>query len=233
MNKISIIIPTLNEEDHIETLLEHLIANTSKRNIKEIIVVDGGSNDNTVALARSFKEATLINSPRGRAKQMNLGARQASGSVLYFLHADSLPPKHFDTLILNEIDKGNLAGCFKMKFNTNHWWLKLAGWFTQFSWRIARGGDQSQFITTALFNSIGGFNEDFKIYEDNDLIAKLYKRKQFVVIQEWLITSSRRYKTRGMCKLQYHYWNIHLRRLLGADAQTLNKYYLKYVLVKK
>ena len=75
---------------------------------------------------------------------------------------------------LNKI--GNLAGCFKMKFDSNHWWLKLASWFTQYRWRACRGGDQSQFITKNLFKSLGGFDERFTVYEDNDLINKLYAR---------------------------------------------------------
>jgi rSAM/selenodomain-associated transferase 2 len=233
MNRISIIIPTLNEEEHVASLLEHLLKNSLEENIKEIIIVDGGSTDKTIEIVKSFDKTKLINTPKGRAKQMNFGAKYASGTILYFLHADSFPPKNFDKLIINEVKKGNQAGCFKMKFNSNHWWLKLAGWLTQFSWKTARGGDQSQFITKSLFNNIGGFDEAFTIYEDNDLIAKLYKRKQFVVIQEWLTTSCRHYNNNGIWRLQYHYWRIHLKKWLGADAKTLNKYYLKHVLVKK
>ena len=118
-----------------------------------------------------------------------------------------------------------------MTFNSNHWWLKLAGWLTQFSWKACRGGDQSQFISKSLFNDIGGFNEDFTIYEDNDLISKLYARNTFVVIQEWLITSARCYRTHGVWKLQYFYWRIHLKKWMGADANELNRYYRKYVCV--
>ncbi|TYA74821.1 TIGR04283 family arsenosugar biosynthesis glycosyltransferase [Seonamhaeicola marinus] len=244
MSSISIIIPTLNEEAYIEKLLIHLLKNSSKENIKDIIIVDGGSTDNTEHLVNKVQNAfsqtqntqtniKFTSSEKGRAKQMNAGAKNALGSILYFLHADSFPPKNFDKLIINEVKKGNEAGCFKMKFNTNHLWLKLAGWLTQFSWKVSRGGDQSQFITTSLFKSIGGFDERFVIYEDNDLISKLYDRNQFVVIQEWLTTSPRCYAVNGVWKLQYHYWRIHLKKWLGADAKTLNNYYLKHVLVKK
>lgn len=238
MNKISIIIPVLNEISNIKSLLSYLIKNSSKTNISEVIVVDGGSIDGTKKVVDCFTakndvHVQLITSKKGRAKQMNKGAKRASGNILYFLHADSFPPKNYDKYILNEIEKGNNAGCFRMQFDSSHWWLKLAGWFTQFNWRACRGGDQSLFITKSLFYKIGGFDESYTIYEDNDLISKLYKHKQFVVIQEWLVTSSRRYKTNGMWKLQYHYCTIHIKKWLGADAQTLNKYYLKHILLKK
>ncbi|AUP80230.1 TIGR04283 family arsenosugar biosynthesis glycosyltransferase [Flavivirga eckloniae] len=262
MNKLSIIIPILNEADHIGNLLTHLLKNSSKENIADIIIVDGGSTDGSLDIVskymsgRAFRlrsrqaksrpnknlssklvpgevlEETIIklfNAPKGRAKQMNLGAKHATGNTLYFLHADSFPPKNFDVLILNEVNKGNQAGCFRMKFNSNHLWLKLAGQLTRLPWKICRGGDQSQFITMALFNDIGGFNEDYTIYEDNDLISKLYDRKQFVVIQEWLTTSARCYCANGVWKLQYYYWRIHLKKWMGADAKELNRYYKKYV----
>ena len=173
MNKISIVIPVLNEETTIGKLLIHLIENSSNSNISEIFVVDGGSIDKTKKVVsniassggeRSQKgvnstrpEIFLLNSSKGRAKQMNIGAKKASGNILYFLHADSFPPKDFDKHIISEIEKENLAGCFKMKFDHPHWWLRLASWLTQFRWRACRGGDQSQFITKELFEELGHF----------------------------------------------------------------------------
>lgn len=232
-NKISIIIPIYNEAKHIAKLLNYLKKNTSKKNIAEIIIVDGGSTDQSQNQIEKNDNILLLNSEKGRAKQMNFGANHAHGNILYFLHADSYPPKNFDELIINEVNKNNLAGCFKMKFDSNHLWLKLAGWFTQFPLKTFRGGDQSQFITRALFGEIGGFNEDFTIYEDNDLIRKLYKRKQFVVIQQWLTTSARRYNSSGIFKLQYHFWTIHIKKWFGASPKSLNTYYMKHVNAKK
>jgi len=233
MNKISIIIPILNEAKTIDLLLHYLIKNCSKKNIADIIIVDGGSTDNSVDVISKHKNITLIKSKKGRAKQMNKGAKVAQGNILYFLHADSFPPKNFDFLIINQISKNNLAGCFKMKFDSNNWWLKLAGWLTKFSWRISRGGDQSLFVTKQLFNTIGGYDETFTIYEDNDFIAKLYNRKQFVVIQEWLTTSARCYNTNGVFKLQLHFWAIHLKKFFGASPNELNRYYVEHVSTKK
>ena len=226
---ISIIIPILNEELTIGKLLHHIIENSSKEHIADIIVVDGGSTDTSESIVKQFQNVNFLKSEKGRAKQMNTGAKIAKGNILYFLHADTFPSKHFDQLIIDEVKKGNLAGCFKMKFNSNHWWLKLAGWLTQFKWRACRGGDQSQFITKTLFNSIGGFDEQFIVYEDNDLINKLYALNQFVVIQQWITTSARRYETHGIWRLQYHFWMIYVKKWFGASADELHGYDKKYI----
>ncbi|MGV6827823.1 MAG: TIGR04283 family arsenosugar biosynthesis glycosyltransferase [Flavobacteriales bacterium] len=237
INKISIIIPTLNEADNIGHLLWYLVTNYSKNNIADIIISDGGSKDETVALVAQFSEkhpfVSAIASEKGRAKQMNNGAKQATGSILYFLHADSFPPKNFDQYIINEVKKGNLAGCFKMKFDNQHWWLQLASWLTHFRWRACRGGDQSQFITKTLFEEIGAFDENYIIYEDNILINELYKRNQFVVIQHWIVTSARLYEKIGIWKLQYYFWAIYVKRWFGASADEIYNYYLKKIAVLK
>lgn len=229
MTKISIIIPVLNEAESISDLIRHLIKNSSKKNIAEIIFVDGGSTDGSKKIISSFSEVNLLSSTKGRAKQMNTGSDFATGDILYFLHVDSYPPKSFDQFIINEVEKGNKAGCFKMKFESNHWWLRLAGWLTQFKWKACRGGDQSQFISKSLFKELNGFNESYSIYEDYDLINKLYKRKQFVVIQEWITTSSRRYKKNGIWKLQFHFWTIYIKKFFGASPEELHQYYLKNI----
>lgn len=233
MNKISIIIPILNEEKTIVSLLQHLFNHSSVKNISEIIIIDGGSTDQSHHLVSDYlsvnNKVVLLSSERGRAKQMNTGAKQATGNILYFLHADSFPPNNFDQLIINEVKNDHLAGCFKMKFNHHHWWLKLASWLTHFYWRACRGGDQSQFITKILFQEIGGYDEDFMIYEDNILINELYKRNQFIVIQKWIVTSARLYDRKGIWSLQYHFWTIYAKRWLGASADDIYKYYLKHI----
>lgn len=229
MTKISIIIPILNEAETITNLLNYLLKNTSKETIKDIIVIDGGSSDGSIDIISKFKNITLFHSEKGRAKQMNIGAKQASGNILYFLHADSFPPKHFDKLIIAEVNKGQLAGCFKMRFDSNHWWLQLMGWFTKFPWFVCRGGDQSLFVTKELFEKVGGFNESYIIYEDNIIIKNLFAATPFKVIQKPIVTSARLYKKHGIFKLQYHFFIIHLKYWLGANASRLHAYYKKHV----
>jgi rSAM/selenodomain-associated transferase 2 len=249
MTKISIIIPVFNEELMIAQLLNHLKDVGNYLNINEIIVVDGNSTDSTTRIVESIRseaprpikqdntwnytnampDIKLVSSPKGRAKQMNLAAKHAKGDILYFLHADAFPPKDFDQLIINEVNTGNTAGCFRMQFDSKHWWLRLASWLTQFSWRACRGGDQSQFITRKLFDEIGGYDESYIIYEDNILINELYKRKQFVVINKKIRTSARLYKKVGVWKLQYHFWTIYVKKWFGASPSELHVYYKKHI----
>lgn len=242
MSKISIVIPVYNESPRILNTLHYILAYSSVYNIIEIIVVDGGSTDDTAEKVQQWitlnkaendldiTTVKLLPSEKGRAKQMNLGAQAALGDILYFLHADSFPPKYFDQFIVDEIKNGYNCGCFKMKFDSEHWWLKLAGWFTRFNWKMCRGGDQSLFISKSLFNKVGGYNEQYIIYEDNALISQLYKVGKFKVIPQTITTSARLYKKHGIWKLQYHYWMVHLKKRFGASPESLFSYYKNNIL---
>jgi len=225
---ISIIIPVLNEETGIVRLLDHL-KNISSFSNNEIIIVDGGSTDKTPELVKEYSGVRFLPSEKGRAKQMNIGAKNAKFEVLYFLHADSFPPPNFDKFIMAEIQSGNKAGCFQMKFDMDHWWLNLMGWFTKFNHKACRGGDQSLFITKTLFKEMNGYNETFVVYEDNEFIGRLYKKKVFKVIPEFITTSARKYEEIGVWKLQFCFANIYLKRLMGASPEELYQYYKKRI----
>lgn len=225
---ISIIIPVLNEEAYIATLLDYLQRNSSAENIREIIIVDGGSTDDTVDLASDFGAVTL-QSKKGRAKQMNLGAQHAKGNILYFLHADTLPPKNFDRYILKAINEKNQAGCFRMKFDSASPFLSFFSWFTKINHTLCRGGDQSLFLTKRLFRKTKGFNEDYLIYEDTEFVRRLYKRTNFMVLRQRVVTSARKYRQKGAVKLQFHFGIIHLKNLLGAGPEELYAYYRRKI----
>lgn len=225
---ISIIIPVLNEAAYIKAVLVAISENSGSDRISEVLVVDGGSVDNTPAIALQFG-ATVISSEKGRAIQMNLGAKRASGELLYFLHVDSLPPKNFDLAILKAFETGHEVGCFEMRFNSNSRFLKFFGWCTKINHELCRGGDQSLFISKKLFKEAKGFNENYIIYEDNEFIQRIYKLKPFTIIPAKVTTSARRYEEHGKLKLQWHFAMIHARHYLGAKPGTLYRYYQKYV----
>lgn len=231
---ISIIIPVFNESETITSLLGHIFENASEKNISEIIVVDGGSNDGTQEKVIRFSENSdknihLIASQKGRAVQMNVGAFKANGDILYFLHADSLPPKNFDAQIISEVVKGNKAGCFRMKFDNDHPLLKFSQWFTRLNFTFCRGGDQSLFITKGIFDKLDGFNEAYIIYEDCEFIKRIYNNFTFTIIPNYIITSSRKYEIIGAWKLQYYFTVIHLKNKFGASPEKLNQYYRRNI----
>ncbi|MFT4830662.1 MAG: rSAM/selenodomain-associated transferase 2 [Psychroserpens sp.] len=226
--KISIIIPVLNEAEHIGGLLKYLNNSCNSVHIREIIVVDGGSTDNTPKIAEEYG-ATLAYSKKGRAKQMNKGAELATGSILYFLHADTYPPKNFDAHIINAASLGNPAGCFRMKFDSKNWLLRASGWLTRINLQVCRGGDQSLFITKELWDRSKGFNEAYIIYEDSEFIGRLYKLGSFEVLSQEVVTSARKYNKNGTIRLQYHFGVIHFIKLLGASPERLYRYYKKNI----
>ena len=228
-DKISIIIPVMNEAMYIRKVLDYIIKNSSKENIEEIITVDGGSTDGSQEIISSFEEVTLLKSPKGRAKQMNRGAQVAKGNILYFLHADSFPPKGFDNKIINHIGKNN-TGCFRLKFeNPSHFLLKIPKWFTQFNFSLFRGGDQSLFIRKKDFISLKGYNEQYIIYEDIELINRIYKRFTFIIIPDFVVTSERKFRKNGVWKLYFNFLIIHVKNWLGASPDALYRYYLKHI----
>lgn len=230
MNKISIIIPIFNEVNSISKLLLHLESEIFQKEAIEIIVVDGGSTDGSQDSLRTNFNIRLIKVGKGRAKQMNAGAKAATGNILYFIHCDGFPPKYFDQIITNEVQKGNLAGCFRLKFDYNHPLLIVSQWFTRFNHISCRGGDQSLFITKNLFEEIKGFDEKYIIYEDNEIISRLYAKKQFVVLPDCIVTSARRYRENGVWRLQFHFGIIHLKRRLGHSTESMLWYYKKHIL---
>ncbi|MFT5437767.1 MAG: rSAM/selenodomain-associated transferase 2 [Ulvibacter sp.] len=235
---ISIIIPVINEADTIVSLLEYISKNSSLKNISEIIIVDGGSQDKTRQIVdlyakKSIANIRLISSEKGRARQMNTGARSATGTILYFLHADSFPPNNFDESIISEIQRGEIAGCFRMRFDNNHPLLKFSQWFTRFNIKLFRGGDQSLFISNELFDQMNGYDEQYLIYEDCEFISRLYKKHGFTIIPDYILTSARKYDQIGTWKLQYHFAVIHLKNSLGVSAEKLYQYYERSVTSKK
>lgn len=222
---ISIIIPTLNEQENLERLIDML---QNARLVEEIIVVDGGSDDNTLSIAKS-KGARVLQSPRGRAKQMNKGAEIAKGPILYFLHADCLPPLDFDQRIVSAVREGHQGGCFRLQFDCKNWFLGLCAYMTRFNILYFRFGDQSLFVKKNLFEEMNGFKEELQILEDQDIVYRLLKKGRFIVINQNIITSSRKYLKHGVFRTQFCYFIVFLHYKMGGapikNVQLLNFFF--------
>ena len=216
----SIIIPTYNEADQIaETISRTRAANS--RHKAEIIIVDGGSSDDTIAIAEQ-SGATVVKSERkGRAAQMNKGAFTAKYDILYFLHADSIPPNDFTTQILNARRKGAKSGCFRLAFDYDHWFLKANAWFTRFDVNAVRFGDQSLFATKEVFQKAGGFREDLLMMEDQEIIHRLKKYGKFSVLNDYVITSARKYLDNGVYRMQAIFYRIWAMYYIGYSQDKM------------
>jgi rSAM/selenodomain-associated transferase 2 len=225
---ISIIIPVLNEAGNLRSLKKQLKEQAADYDSLEVLLVDGGSTDDTRAIATDL-DFKIVSSHKGRARQMNRGAALASADILYFLHADTLPPKDFDTSIRDAVAIGNKAGCFRMRFDSESRFLKFFSWFSRLNHRLCRGGDQSLFISKDLFYKLGGFDESYTVYEDSEFINRIYKESAFKVIPETVVTSARKYEARGEIALQYHFSVIHFKNYLGAGPEQLYDYYKKNI----
>ncbi len=226
--RISIIIPVLNEAAGIGTLLDHILGINSKY-ISEISLIDGGSADGTLDILKDYN-VKVFSSKRGRAAQMNFGAKKASGDILYFLHADTFPPDDFDRLIVDAYKSGAETGCFRMQFDSKNPILKFFAWLSRINHTLCRGGDQSLFIDRSLFEKQGGFNENYLIYEDSEFISRLYKETRFTILPQSVITSARKYRQKGWIRVQFHFGVIHLKNYLGAGPKELYRYYAQNLL---
>jgi len=195
---ISIVIPALNEEKFLPATLGRIQRLVDATDQLEIIVADGGSTDNTVALARSFG-ARVCSSAPGRARQMNCGVKGARGEVLLFLHADTLLPPSFANQVITALRQPRIvAGAFSLAIDEQGLLLRLiervANWRARFL--QLPYGDQAIFLTKAFFNKLGGF-PDLPIMEDVALVRQLRRRGKIAVLPAAVQTSGRRWRSRG------------------------------------
>ncbi len=224
---ISIIIPTFNEAEKIGATINYLLSGYDKDFIKEIIIADGGSSDDTVRVAQSLFAKTVIIPGKNRAAQLNAGASIANSEILFFLHADSIPAKKFTKKIISSVNNNFQSGCFRLLFDYNHWFLKANAWFTRFDVNAIRFGDQGLFVTKAVFEKCGGYNEDLFIMEDQEIIHRLKKFSSFKVIDRYLQTSARKYLKNGIYKTQGTFFIIWLLYYSGVSQKRLVKLYRK------
>ncbi|MTJ48080.1 TIGR04283 family arsenosugar biosynthesis glycosyltransferase [Dolichospermum sp. UHCC 0259] len=219
---ISIIIPTLNEADNIQ---EAIISSQIGSHI-EIIIVDGGSKDETLSIAKSLDVKVMI-SPPGRANQMNMGAMVASGEILVFLHADTRLPTNFEQMIRTTLAKpGIVAGAFTLRINAPDWGLRLVEFGVKWRshlWQMPYG-DQAIFLTKDVFQRVGNFPQ-IPIMEDFELMRKLKALGKIHLLPTPVITSPRRWLKKGI--IQTTLWNqiIVIAYLIGISPTQICNWY--------
>jgi rSAM/selenodomain-associated transferase 2 len=198
--KLSIIIPCLNEEDTLGKLL-HFFTTAEHSKEQEIFVVDGGSNDKTIEIAVKYGAQVLKSSKANRAIQMNLGAQKATHEVLYFVHADTMPPGTYYGDIKNALDKGYEMGCYRSDLSSGGILLRVNSFFTRFHWLFCRGGDQSFFIPKELFISLGMYDESYQIMEEYDFIQRHWKKHKSIILPKGIKISTRKYEGKSWWKV--------------------------------
>jgi len=220
--KISIIIPALNEAATIDRTLSHL---EGVDNL-EVIVVDGGSIDETAALARSH-EAKVIQSNPGKAIQMNTGAAAAAGEILVFLHADTLLPEGFSHQIVSALNqKGVAAGAFRLSIDSPAAGIRFIECMANLRSRFLRlpYGDQALFMKKSLFDEIGGFPE-MQIMEDFILVGRLKRKGKIIIVPKAVATSPRRWLHLGIFKTWLINQLIVMAYYLGLPPERLTRIY--------
>lgn len=222
---ISVIIPTYNEAENIEKLIAFLQNVPGHEKIIEIILVDGWSADNTMFLAQRAGARVLKSEVRKRSLQMNMGAEIAHGDILYFLHADTIPPDDFVAEIIAQVEKGNKAGSYRLKFDLDHWLLNFICWLTQFNNDFLRFGDQSLFVTAEVFNFAGRFDTDLILMEDQELVNRLRKYSEFTVMTNSVVTSARKFRENGIFRLFWIFLKIYVLYKIGSPQSKLVKIY--------
>ncbi|MEH2418010.1 TIGR04283 family arsenosugar biosynthesis glycosyltransferase [Nostoc sp.] len=220
--RISIIIPTLNEAGNIK---EAIVTTQESINI-EIIVVDAGSQDGTLEIAKSLG-VTVISSSAGRAVQMNAGAVVASGDILLFLHADTRLPAGFDEMIRTALQQpGIVAGAFNLRIDASLLSLRWVEWGVNMRSHIYQMpyGDQAIFLTKAVFQQIGGFPE-LPIMEDFELMRRLKRTGRIVIIPTPVVTSARRWLQKGVFKTTLLNQIVIIAYLLGVSPKRICRWY--------
>ena len=224
MTKISIIIPVLNEAASIRNLVTYLKEHGGN-SVCEVLVCDGGSRDDTVQLAATAG-ASVIHCPvQSRAAQMNAGAQAARGDVLYFVHADTLPPESFATDIQAALEKGYQMGCYRYRFDSPRFLLKINAFFNRFHWLWCQGGDKTFFIRKEIFEQLGGYDERYVVMEEYDFLRRAMPQFQLCIIPKYALVSARKYEVNGWLRVQWA--NAVVFRLFrhGAEPQDIRAAY--------
>ncbi|HEU4686532.1 MAG TPA: TIGR04283 family arsenosugar biosynthesis glycosyltransferase [Nitrospira sp.] len=237
---ISIIIPTLDEEETIESTLRL----TTSLGFDEIIVVDGGSTDRTCTLVAPFASASrpsalgpvlLISSPPGRSRQLNAGAKAAKGDVLLFLHADTHLPSSAKPSIEAAVADGiTVGGRFDVKFDSASPWGVVISSLMNLRSRLTgiATGDQGLFVRRMVFEELGGF-ADIPLMEDIEFSVRLKRRGRIAALRERVTTSFRRWERGGPVRTILLMWTLRGLYWFGVSPNRLSRFYSHVRSVKR
>ncbi len=222
---VTVIIPTLNEEAHLERCLEslNLFSETLRDGSLEVLIADGGSSDRTSQIARRYPHTKVLQVERGRAQQMNAAAKAASQSLLLFLHADSVVPENA-LLELRQVmqEEEVVAGAFGFRLDADGVLFRIIEWGTRIRSQVFRVpyGDQGIFVRRACFEQVGGYPEQ-PILEDLELWRKLRRLGKTKILPSSILTSSRRWTERGVLKTTGLNWLVVILNWCGASPERL------------
>jgi rSAM/selenodomain-associated transferase 2 len=222
---LSVVMPVRNEEACLAATLASL--RSGLRAGDEVLVADGRSTDGTAGIARAAG-AIVVESERGRGRQMNAAVVQAKGEVLLFLHADTLLPAGFREAVEVVLrDPGVAWGRFDVVFDEGGPLLRLIAWLISTRSRLFRSatGDQAIFVRREHFDAVGGYHEAL-LFEDVDLVRRLRPRGRMGIPPVPAVTSSRRWRNRGVWSTTFRMWTLKSLYLLGVPAERLARHYL-------
>jgi len=220
--KLSVIIPALNEAEMLGDTLESLMAHPPA----EVIVVDGGSRDSTVDVARRYTSRVFVSRP-GRGLQQGTGARHSQGSVLIFLHADTQLPPGYQHLIHQALAEPDvLFGAFYLAIHPPSKALDIVAFMANLRSRCLRVpyGDQAIFVRREAYFQAGGFR-DWPIMEDVDLVRRLNRRGRFKLARGHVKTSARRWQKENLICTTIRNWSLIIRYGLGVSPEALLRHY--------
>lgn len=224
---ISVIIPTLNAAPHLPRTLQSLVAGVTGGIVKEVIVVDGGSDDHTLAIAEAAGCA-IVRAERGRAKQLRAGAEAAKGKWLLFLHADtSLSSSWVEETerFIGAPQSRKKAAAYKLAFDDTSAEAKRVVFWARLRARVMKlpYGDQGLLISRFFYDGIGGY-PDIPLMEDVEIMRRIGPRR-LVLFESHAVTSAEKYRRDGYDKRAWRNLGLMARYLMGADPVELAKAY--------
>jgi rSAM/selenodomain-associated transferase 2 len=220
--RVSVVIPVLNEADAIARTLTRV----RQAGGCQSVVVDGGSDDETVAVARLYADV-VISSPRGRARQMNAGAHVAEGEVLLFLHADTTLPQEFLRLLSNALnDRQIVGGRFDVRLDAEGWPFRMIETMMNVRSRMTKiaTGDQAIFVRREVFQKMGGY-PDLELMEDVEFSRRLKREGAIACLRERVTTSARRWQRHGVTRTIVKMWALRLCHFFGVSTARLRAHY--------